>query len=175
MRFDKDRAVLFTFSLLVHLFNFQLQGRELVQNLTNTMDGESLDQLALACNRDFGLLKRSLEQMVGVMDALGQSTSRAINLLRCERVVPVYTDIVYGATCTYSISGFTWLFASLLIVSTMGMIMIMFRSSYQNTIFERPPPLDDSSGGSRRSRRSRKSRSSSGRSGSGSDQWSDER
>lgn len=84
--------------------------------------------------------------MVGVLDALLQAANRAINLLRCDRVVPVYTDIVYDATCKYSVSGFAWLFSSLLIVSIMGMIMIMFRSSYQNTIMEKAPNfMDDSS------------------------------
>ena len=115
----------------------------MVQNLTRSLDSISLEQLSLGCNRDFAPLRRSLSQMVGVMDALLQSSNRAINLLRCERIVPVYTSMVYDATCSYSVSGFTWMFCCLLIVSLCGMIMIMLRSSYQNTIFERPPQLMD--------------------------------
>ena len=124
----------------------QVHGRITVQNLTNSMDEISLEQLSLGCNRDFRPLHRSLSQMIGVLDALLQASNRAINLLRCERVVPVYTDIVYDATCKYSVSGFAWIFSCLLIVSCCGMIMIMFRSSYQNTVFENPPTyMDDSS------------------------------
>jgi len=152
-------------------FTFRLyskdQGRAMLQNFTNSFDDQTMDNLSLACNRDFRPLVRSLAQMVGVLDSLLQSSSRAVNLLSCERVVPVYTTIFYDATCKYSITGFTWLFSCLLIVSAMGMIMIMFRSSYQNTIYERSPILmDESSGGGGSDRRGsiRSKKSKSGRS-----------
>jgi hypothetical protein len=115
-----------------------VRGRDVVQNLSSSMSEISLEQLSLGCGRDFRPLHRSLAQMVGVMDALEQASNRALNLLACERIVPIYTDIVYDGTCRYSISGFTWIFCGLFIVSVMGMIMIMFRSSFQNTVFERP-------------------------------------
>lgn len=126
-----------------------VQGQAVVQNLTLSMDEISLEQLSLGCNRDFRPLHRSLSQMIGVLDALLSATNRAINLLRCDRVVPVYTDIVYDATCKHSVKGFAWIFSALLIVSVCGMIMIMFRSAYQNTVFEGAPGMeglmDDSS------------------------------
>lgn len=168
-----SEAIIDPFIFLRSFDGALIQGKGMVQNFTNALDGASLEQLSLACNRDFAPLQRSLAQMVGVMEALIQASERTINLLRCDRIVPVYTDIVYGATCTHSVTGFTWLFSSLLIVSVMGMIMIMFRSSYQNTIFTRPPALMDESSGENH-HRTKSSRSKSDRS-RGSDQWSDER
>jgi len=154
----------------------QVLGRQVVQNLTRSMDEVQLDQLALGCNRDFRPLHRALGQMVGVLDALLQSGNRAINLLKCDRIVPVYTDMVYNATCTNSIYGFTWIFSSLLLVSIFGMIMIMFRSSFQNTIFDRPPSMmDDSSGVHDRQRlKDGGSKGSGKKKKKTDDRWSDE-
>jgi hypothetical protein len=143
-------------------FTPQVQGQDVVKNLTQSMDEISLEQLSLGCNRDFRPLHRSLSQMIGVLDALLQASARVVNLLRCDRIVPVYTDIVYDATCKYAVSGFAWIFSALLIVSVCGMIMIMFRSSYQNTVFEGPPGmLDESSTRPLRRRPSNVSKASS--------------
>ncbi|CAB9498380.1 expressed unknown protein [Seminavis robusta] len=113
------------------------RGLTVMQNLTDSIDDVSL--LSFGCNRDFDPLHRTLGQMVGVLKALAQAGNQAIKLLRCEKLVPFYTDIVYDATCTYSVTGLAWIFSSLLILSVMGMILIMFRASYQNTIYEKPP------------------------------------
>ena len=74
--------------------------------------------------------------MVGVMDILDQTADRALNLLSCQNTVPVYTTVVYQGTCVNSITGLTWVFASLFIISFFAMLMITFRSSYRNTVFE---------------------------------------
>ena len=126
----------------------QVQGGEVVQNVTDNIDRISLEQLSLGCNRDFHPLHRALGQMMGVLDALVQSANNILKLFRCQMVVPIYTEITYDAVCTYSISGFAWIFSCLLILSAMGHILIMFRSSYQNTVFDTKKHLllDDSSG-----------------------------
>jgi hypothetical protein len=124
-----------------------VQGQQVVQNVTDSIDRISLEQLSLGCNRDFHPLHRSLGQMVGVLDAVLQSANTVLNLLSCQQVVPIYTEISYDAVCTYSISGFTWIFSCLLILSATGHIVIMFRSSYQNTVFDlKHAMLDESSG-----------------------------
>ncbi|CAB9498386.1 expressed unknown protein [Seminavis robusta] len=134
-----ERAEVDPFLFLRKFDSSIAQGREAIQNLTESMDEAALQQLSLACNRDFHPLQKSLGQTVGLLDALLKAADRALNLLRCETLVPFYTDIVYDGTCTYSITGFAWLFACLLIVSVMGMMMIMFRASYQNTIYGNTP------------------------------------
>lgn len=84
--------------------------------------------------------------MLGVIEALKLAVDRAFDVLDCGEVVPIYIDVVYEGACKQSIKGFTWVFASLLIISVMSMIMIMFRSSYRNTVFEEPiDEIDESS------------------------------
>jgi hypothetical protein len=73
-------------------------------------------------------LSRIIQENVNV---LLESTLRAIELLRCANIINLYTDPVYDGTCTYSVTGVTWAFASFIVVGTMGTIMIMLRSSWQ--------------------------------------------
>ena len=139
------------------------------------MDDISLEQLSLGCNRDFRPLHRSLGQMNGVLDALLQEANRALNLLSCETIVPIYTDVVYDGTCKYSVSGFAWIFSCLLIMSVMGMIMIMFRSSYQNTVFEKQQSLlDESSNVAYRARTSSQKEIRGNKDDDREDGWNDE-
>lgn len=122
----------------MHVLFVKVRGREIMQNLTQSMTDVSLEQLSLGCNRDFKPLHRSLSQMVGVMDALIQASNRALKVLDCKYIVPIYTDIVYDGTCNHLIKGLVWIFSSFLVVSIMGMIIIMFRSSFRNTVMEEP-------------------------------------
>jgi hypothetical protein len=149
----------------------QVQGGVVVQNVTDNMDRISLEQLSLGCNRDFHPLHRALGQMIGVLDALLQSANSVLNLLRCQYVVPIYTEITYDAVCTYSISGFAWIFSSLLILSVTAHIMIMFRSSYQNTVFDaKHAMLDESSGVGFRTRTAAQNKTAKG----DEERWNDE-
>lgn len=50
--------------------------------------------------------------------------------MSCDRIVPIYINSVYGATCTYSVKGVTWTWASFLVIAFMGMLMITFRAAY---------------------------------------------
>ena len=54
----------------------------------------------------------------------------ALNILRCDNIVTLYTYPVYDGSCTYSINGVTWAFASFTVVGFMGLIMMMLRSSW---------------------------------------------
>ena len=65
---------------------------------------------------------------------LAQSTAAALELLRCENIVSLYTNTFYGGTCTYSVNGVTWAFSSFMVVGIAGLIMIMLRSSWQAVI-----------------------------------------
>lgn len=65
---------------------------------------------------------------------LAQSAAVALELLRCENIVALYTNTFFGGTCTYSVNGVTWAFSSFMVVGTAGLIMIMLRSSWQNVL-----------------------------------------
>lgn len=68
--------------------------------------------------------------MTNNLQTLSDNIVDTLGLLSCERIVPIYVNSVYGATCTYSVNGVTWTWAGFFVVAFMGMIMIMFRSAY---------------------------------------------
>ena len=72
--------------------------------------------------------------MMAILDRLDEAATSGLNILSCERIVPIYADVIYQGTCNYSVSGFTWTFFSLLVVSFMGMLMITLRSSFKNNV-----------------------------------------
>lgn len=82
------------------------------------------------CGRDFTEIDGLTSQMVLNLDTLQSNAADTLSLLRCENLVPLYTDTVYNGTCTYSVKGITWTFSAFLVIACMGMFMIMFRSSY---------------------------------------------
>jgi hypothetical protein len=64
------------------------------------------------------------------IQVLSRNVYDALNILRCDNIVTLYTYPVYDGTCTYSINGVTWAFASFTVVGFMGLVMIMLRSSW---------------------------------------------
>jgi len=101
-----------------------------VSQLNGAFDSVGVSRLNLICGKDFGPLVSLIQTMDGNLNVLETSANSAIQLLSCERILPIYTTAVYGATCDYSITGVTWTFASLLVLATMGMIMVTLRSAY---------------------------------------------
>lgn len=69
-----------------------------------------------------------------------QSIGSALDLLACQRIVPLYTETVYIGMCTYTPSAVFWVFASCLVMGVMGMIMLTTRASYKRTYYTIPHP-----------------------------------
>jgi len=101
-----------------------------VANLSASLEAVTVERLNLICGKDFGPFEGLLNTMASNLQILSDNAQDTLSLLSCERVVPLYVNSVYGATCTYSINGVTWTWAAFLVVATMGMIMIMFRAAY---------------------------------------------
>lgn len=108
----------------------QDMAKDTVANLSESLESVSVERLNLICGQDFGPFESLLDTMAGNLQILSDNARDALSLLSCERIVPLYVNSVYGATCTYSINGVTWTWSAFLVVATMGMIMIMFRSAY---------------------------------------------
>lgn len=68
----------------------------------------------------------------------------ALNLLSCDNIVPIYTNTAYNTSCEYSIAALSWSFASFLVISFFGMMMITLRSSWHNVKYleDKPQYLD---------------------------------
>lgn len=100
-------------------------------NLSKSLAAVTVAKLNLICGKDFGPFEGLLNTMASNLQILSDNAQDTLSLLSCERIVPLYVNSVYGATCTYSMNGVTWTWSAFLVVATMGMIMIMFRSAYK--------------------------------------------
>lgn len=125
----------------------QASAQGIVAELSKTLEKIDVETLSAQCGRDYEPLVKSLDTMTSILNTLEKAADAGLQLLSCERIVPIYIDVVYSGTCNTSIVGLTWMFSSLLIISTMGMIMIMLRSSYQNNrvIVDETESTDDDS------------------------------
>lgn len=101
------------------------------QVLTN-MESVTVARLDSLCGAqsDFAAFQILMETMETNLQRLAGSAELSLRLLSCERISPIYTNALYEATCTYNMTGVTWVFSSLLVISISGLLMIMFRSSY---------------------------------------------
>ena len=70
--------------------------QKLIANLT---DAEVIDELAVYCNRDFDILEPLLRSMIDTVEILTNSLIVLLDLSRCGRLIPLYTDTVYKAGC----------------------------------------------------------------------------
>ena len=80
------------------------------------------------CDTEFQSLSASL---LSHYEQLNDLATEALDLVSCERIVPLYQEPIHAGMCNLSISGITWAFTSLLVIAVAGLIMIMLRSSWQ--------------------------------------------
>lgn len=105
-----------------------------MDKLSESLEKMDVVDLSFNCGRDFEPLSSSLDTMSAILDRLDQAGKDGLKLLSCERLVPIYTDVVYDGTCTSSVTGLTWILSSLLIISVTGLVMITLRSSYLSDV-----------------------------------------
>lgn len=85
------------------------------------------------CGRDLDRMEVLLAEMRSLLEALLESVYQMLDLLSCERVVRIYTSLLYDGACQYSVNGVMWVFASSLVMAIFGLVMILFRSAYKPT------------------------------------------
>ena len=85
-----------------------------VAALDVTLSLVGLDRLELLCGRDFQEMANLTKQMSTNLGILKSSGNDTLELLRCDRIVPIYTSTVFDGTCNYSVQGVTWTFAGML-------------------------------------------------------------
>jgi hypothetical protein len=101
-----------------------------VAKLNTTISSVSVEQLNLFCGTDFSAIQLLLITMLTNLSLLKQDADTTLDLLSCDRIVPIYTSTVYNGSCKYSITGLTWSFSSFLVIAFVGMLMLMFRSAF---------------------------------------------
>jgi hypothetical protein len=112
----------------------QTNANNIVEELSKVIAKVNLETLSFQCGRDFEPLSSSLDTMLAILNALDKAAEDGLQLLSCERIIPIYVQAVYTGTCNQSVTGLTWMFSSLLVISTFGMIMIMLRASFHNDV-----------------------------------------
>jgi len=107
-----------------------------VTDLNKAIKAVSIDGLTFLCGKNFTAYEVLLNTMETNLGILRKDAASVLDLLSCDRIVPIYTRTVYDGTCTYSISGLTWTFASFFIIAFMGMLMLTFRAAFYEVIDE---------------------------------------
>ena len=110
-------------------FSQDLQdARASIEQLYQGLETASVARLDLVCGRDFAPLMGLLELFGKNLQALDNHAQKALEVLACERIAPLYSSAVYEGTCDYSMLSMTWTISSSLIVAFAGMVMLTVRS-----------------------------------------------
>jgi hypothetical protein len=115
----------------------QAQTRESLNDLLNDIrNNGTILEISLYCDREFERLDALVAEMNTITEAFLDAVERTLDLISCERIVPIYHKAIYDGACRYSVAGVNWLFATSLIMATMGLIMILLRSAVKSTIYQ---------------------------------------
>ena len=71
-----------------------------------------------------------VKDMAANLKLLQRQVDASLDLVKCENINKLYVNTLHEAGCTYSVDALAWIFASALVISVCGLIMIMLRSSY---------------------------------------------
>jgi len=58
----------------------------------------------------------------------------AIELTGCSSISPVLRRLLYGSSCTQSVKGLTWLWTTMLSMTTLGLIVLSLRAAFYNPV-----------------------------------------
>jgi len=90
----------------------------------------SEELLKSECNRDFGSVINIVVEMNDNLKKLQRQVDLSLDLVKCENINKLYVNTVHEAGCTYSVEAMSWIFASTMVISVCGLVMIMLRSAY---------------------------------------------
>eukprot|EP00584_Thalassiosira_punctigera_P005078 CAMPEP_0172534010 /NCGR_PEP_ID=MMETSP1067-20121228/6530_1 /TAXON_ID=265564 ORGANISM="Thalassiosira punctigera, Strain Tpunct2005C2" /NCGR_SAMPLE_ID=MMETSP1067 /ASSEMBLY_ACC=CAM_ASM_000444 /LENGTH=569 /DNA_ID=CAMNT_0013318741 /DNA_START=134 /DNA_END=1843 /DNA_ORIENTATION=- len=82
------------------------------------------------CGRGFDDVLNIVDDMNDNLKVLRKQADLSLDLVKCKNINQLYVNTVHEAGCKYSVDALAWIFASSLVISVCGLIMIMLRSSY---------------------------------------------
>jgi len=106
------------------------RGKNILGEFLRSIADTTLGQLSQECGHEYGPIVELLLQLQELISILAQTSTRALNLMACQNVVPIYTTFIYDAACSMSPIGLTWMLSCSVVISFFGMIIIMFRGAY---------------------------------------------
>eukprot|EP00537_Pseudo-nitzschia_pungens_P005384 CAMPEP_0172359134 /NCGR_PEP_ID=MMETSP1060-20121228/3365_1 /TAXON_ID=37318 /ORGANISM="Pseudo-nitzschia pungens, Strain cf. cingulata" /LENGTH=721 /DNA_ID=CAMNT_0013080639 /DNA_START=295 /DNA_END=2463 /DNA_ORIENTATION=+ len=106
------------------------RGREILGEFIRSIEDTTLEQLSQECGQEYGPIVELLFQLQDLITTLSQTSIRALTLMSCRNIVPLYTTSIYDATCTQAPVSFMWVFSCTVLIAFFGMMCIMFRGAY---------------------------------------------
>lgn len=110
--------------------NTQGQARNVLIEFLKLLNKVTLAQLTQECGAEYAPIYSLLTQLQTYVEALSDVSTRALDLVACQNIVPLYTAVIYDATCTYSVVGATWMLSCSICIAFFGILCIMFRGAY---------------------------------------------
>lgn len=108
--------------------------RNQLTNFTNLLTNRNLlPQLEVSCQRNYTSVLTMLRNFTDVIDILRNFTGSALDLVNCQHVNKIYVSFVHDTTCRDVPTGITWMFATFIIISVCGVVMITLRSAWGDT------------------------------------------
>lgn len=86
-------------------------------------------ELSEDCGNDVTGLMVALDELQTHMQYLKVGTRRIRDVLRCERLNNIYTELFYNGLCYHSVYALAWSYYSLLAIGLFSMLMVTLRSS----------------------------------------------
>lgn len=81
------------------------------------------------CGRNFNDVLDLVKEMNSNLLLLNDQVDKSLELVKCESINNLYVKTIHETGCTFSVDAMAWIFASTLIISVCGLIMIMLRSA----------------------------------------------
>lgn len=104
--------------------------------LTTFAEDGVMMELGLYCNRDFRTLEALMVEMQTILDVLLEAIDRTLDLVGCERMVPIYHRAMYDGACTSAVTASMWFFVSSLMMAVAGTLMLLLRSAIRPNVDE---------------------------------------
>lgn len=129
-------AIIFSFTQWLPSF-LKTESQASLKDFSGTIQSDDVQvSLALYCNREYDSVDTLLDEMNELISILLVALQRTLDLISCERIVPIYHRAIYDGTCNYSVSAMFWIFSAALLMGFFGIIMILCRASYKPTEYD---------------------------------------
>lgn len=70
-----------------------------MNDLVGVFDDIGVSRLSVICGIDYAPFEALVKIMVDNLRVLLDNVSSVLSLLECDRIVPIYTNLAYEATC----------------------------------------------------------------------------
>ena len=124
--------------ILPHLKSKTDETLDLIVPILDAAHNDKQDIFDSQCGADTAILINSLSNIKTSLLGISNQLNESIEATSCNSIRPLLRDLVFGAPCTDTVDGFTWMFSSLMTMTILGLIMITTRAAMYNPIIASP-------------------------------------